>query len=71
MDPSYFKDPRTGMLLVALWGVGIGGGYHLAFNGAGALGFWWSATFGLLLAAALLSALQIWVERSLIKQRAS
>ncbi len=56
--------------VIALWGVGIGGGYHLAFGGAGALGFWWSATFGLLLAGALLAALQLWVERGLLRQRA-
>lgn len=53
--------------VLALWGVGIGGGYWLAFGGAGALGFWWSATGGLGLSALLLSGLQIWVERGLLK----
>lgn len=45
--------------VVALWGLGIGGGYFLAFgkNGAGAVGFWQAATAGLLTAAALLSLL--------------
>jgi len=57
--------------VVALWVVGIGGGYQLAFGGAGALGFWWSATFGLLLAGGLLAALQLWVERSMFKPQAS
>lgn len=42
--------------VVALWGLGIGGGYLLAFgaHGAGAVGFWQAATAGLLTAAALL-----------------
>ncbi|MBB5206419.1 MATE family multidrug resistance protein [Inhella inkyongensis] len=60
--------------VLALWGVGIGGGYTLAFGlqgtAAGALGFWWSATFGLALAALLLSGLQLWVERQLIRSAA-
>ncbi|WP_310737568.1 MATE family efflux transporter [Inhella gelatinilytica] len=52
-----------GIYVFALWGVGIGGGNWLAFRqGLGAVGFWMSATVGLLLAGSLLSALQIWVE---------
>ena len=45
--------------VVALWGLGIGGGYALAFGarGAGALGFWQAATAGLLMAALLLCLL--------------
>jgi MATE family multidrug resistance protein len=45
--------------VVALWGVGIGGGYFLAFgaDGAGAVGFWQAATAGLLTAGLLLSLL--------------
>lgn len=45
--------------VVALWGVGIGGGYALAFGaqGAGAVGFWQAATAGLLTAGLLLSLL--------------
>ncbi|RTL46428.1 MAG: MATE family efflux transporter [Burkholderiales bacterium] len=45
--------------VVALWGVGIGGGYLLAFGagGAGAVGFWQAATAGLLTAGLLLSLL--------------
>lgn len=45
--------------VVALWGLGIGGGYWLAFGegGAGALGFWRAATGGLLMAGLLLSLL--------------
>ncbi|MCE4557662.1 MATE family efflux transporter [Roseateles cellulosilyticus] len=45
--------------VVALWGVGIGGGYALAFHvpGNGALGFWQAATAGLLTAALLLGLL--------------
>lgn len=51
--------------VLALWGVGIGGGYWLAFGppGLGAVGFWSAATAGLLTAATLLVALQVWVER--------
>lgn len=45
--------------VVALWGLGIGGGYLLAFgpHGAGAVGFWQAATAGLLTAALLLGLL--------------
>ncbi|MEE9476661.1 MAG: MATE family efflux transporter [Roseateles sp.] len=45
--------------VVALWGLGIGGGYLLAFGpqGAGAVGFWQAATAGLLTAAGLLCGL--------------
>jgi MATE family multidrug resistance protein len=45
--------------VVALWGLGIGGGYFLAFghDGAGAVGFWQAATAGLLAAGLLLSLL--------------
>jgi len=45
--------------VIALWGLGIGGGYFLAFGqgGNGAVGFWQAATAGLLAAALLLSLL--------------
>jgi MATE family multidrug resistance protein len=45
--------------VVALWGLGIGGGYVLAFGaeGNGAVGFWQAATAGLIAAALLLSLL--------------
>ncbi len=45
--------------VVALWGLGIGGGYFLAFgrDGAGAVGFWQAATAGLMMAALMLSLL--------------
>jgi MATE family multidrug resistance protein len=45
--------------VIALWGLGIGGGYFLAFGraGVGAVGFWQAATAGLLTAAVLLSLL--------------
>ena len=53
----------------ALWGVGLGGGYLLAFNLGGftpqpllgATGFWMASTTGLTLAAALLTAYLAWV----------
>lgn len=45
--------------VVALWGLGIGGGYALAFgpHGVGAVGFWQAATAGLLAAGLMLSLL--------------
>lgn len=45
--------------VVALWGLGIGGGYLLAFgaDGNGAVGFWQAATAGLMMAGAMLSLL--------------
>ncbi|MED5621174.1 MATE family efflux transporter [Ideonella sp. BN130291] len=52
---------------VALWGVGLGGGYAAAFGHLGmpalqgARGFWIASTSSLLLAAALLCALLAWV----------
>lgn len=51
--------------VLALWGVGIGGGYWLAFGPAqwGAVGFWSAATVGLCVSAVLLVGLQVWVER--------
>jgi MATE family multidrug resistance protein len=50
---------------VALWGVGLGGGFLLAFDGSGAVpeplrgapGFWAAATLGLTLTAVALVAL--------------
>ena len=55
----------------SLWGVGLGGGYLLAFNVTGAVpsslqgapGFWTAATLGLLAAGTGLTALQGWVLR--------
>ena len=57
------------IFVVSMWGVGLGGGYALAFHSAGrvpegwqgARGFWIAATAGLILAAVLLSALLAWV----------
>ncbi|HEY4082152.1 MAG TPA: MATE family efflux transporter [Burkholderiaceae bacterium] len=56
---------------LAIWGVGIGGGYFLAFGNApwvpdrlhGASGFWSAATAGLVLAATGLTAFLAWVNR--------
>jgi multidrug resistance protein, MATE family len=56
---------------VSLWGVGLGGGYVLAFNLTGltppalqgASGFWVASTAGLVLAALALSGLLLWVLR--------
>lgn len=55
----------------SLWGVGLGGGYVLAFNITGqspvalqgALGFWAASTTGLTLAASCLAVILIWVLR--------
>lgn len=58
--------------LIVLWGVGLGGGYTLAFHSQnwapasmwGARGFWAASTVGLVLAALSLSALLAKVHRS-------
>ena len=58
------------IFVVSMWGVGLGGGYRLAFDSKawappgwqGASGFWIAATAGLVLAAVLLSGLLAWVE---------
>jgi MATE family multidrug resistance protein len=55
----------------AIWGIGMGGGYFLAFGHAswvpdswrGAPGFWSAATAGLATAAAALSGFLAWVHR--------
>ena len=59
--------------VTALWGLGLGGGYALAFGhlgladtagqGRGAPGFWLASTAGLVLAALALSAVMGWVLR--------
>ena len=57
------------IFVVALWGVGLGGGYALAFSAPGSMparwqgaqGFWMASTAGLTLAAVLLCALLAWV----------
>jgi multidrug resistance protein, MATE family len=57
---------------LALWGVGLGGGYWLVFGGApfvpaalhGAPGFWFAATAGLWLTALLMAAFMRFVVRS-------
>ena len=56
---------------IAIWGVGLAGGYVLAFDvtGAGpqglrgAQGFWSAATLGLVVAAVLLLSLLAWTDR--------
>lgn len=56
---------------LAIWGVGLGGGYVLAFDllgftpapMRGAPGFWAAASFSLLLAALLLVGLLLWLQR--------
>ncbi len=57
--------------VAALWGVGLGGGYVLAFNVGGrvppalqgAPGYWFAATVGLVLAGSALSAFLLWLLR--------
>ena len=57
--------------VAALWGVGLGGGYLLAFNVGGSVppslqgapGYWVAATSGLVLAGAALTAVLAWVFR--------
>jgi multidrug resistance protein, MATE family len=56
---------------VAIWGVGLGGGYLLAFDSSGlvpvalrsALGFWSAATLGLVIAGVGMSAFLAWMLR--------
>ncbi len=63
----------------SLWGVGLGGGYLLAFDitgltppaMVGARGFWVASTTGLVLAALLLSGLLLRVLRSQIQREAA
>ena len=57
--------------VAALWGVGLGGGYALAFNVPGSVpqalqgapGYWFAATVGLVLAGVALSLILAWVLR--------
>ncbi len=68
-----YKIATVPMLIyvAALWGVGLGGGYQLAFNVSGSVpaglqgapGFWVAATAGLVLAGAALSAFMVWMFR--------
>jgi MATE family multidrug resistance protein len=56
---------------LAIWGVGLGGGYLLAFSGSawtpealrGALGFWSAATLGLMFAGTGMSLFLLWMLR--------
>ena len=62
--------------VAALWGVGLGGGYWLAFDLSanvpealqGARGFWFASTAGLVLAGAALAGFLVWMLR---QQRAT
>ena len=57
--------------VAALWGVGLGGGYVLAFNVPGSVpaelqgarGFWFASTTGLVLAGSALSLFMAWMFR--------
>ena len=61
---------------LALWGIGLGGGFVLAFNLTGAVpaslqgarGFWMSATAGLVVAAVALCAYMAWVLRRMSRE---
>jgi len=68
-----FKIATVPMVIYvgALWGVGLGGGYVLAFDLPGGVpqslqgapGFWFAATAGLVLAGVALSGFMVWVFR--------
>ncbi len=68
-----YKITTISMLIYvgAMWGVGLGGGYTLAFNLPGnvpvglqgAPGFWMASTTGLVLSGLALSAVLMWVVR--------
>ncbi|MFU8816757.1 MAG: MATE family efflux transporter [Pseudomonadales bacterium] len=64
-----YKDTRTPMLVMAVsyWVIALPLGAVLAFGwggqGLGVLGFWWGATFGLALVAAVLCARLRWLSR--------
>jgi MATE family multidrug resistance protein len=72
-----YKITTVPMLIYvgALWGVGLGGGYVLAFNLSGltpqpllgATGFWMASTTGLTLASLLLTAYLAWVLKQKLK----
>ena len=61
---------------LALWGIGLGGGFVLAFNLTGevpaalqgARGFWVTATTGLVVAAAALCGYMAWVLRRMSRE---
>ena len=65
--------------VAALWGVGLGGGYCLAFNVGGqvpaalqgAPGYWFASTAGLMLAGTLLCAFMAWAIRAMAAPSAS
>jgi MATE family multidrug resistance protein len=65
--------------VAALWGVGLGGGYTLAFNVPGSVplalqgarGFWFASTAGLVLAGVALSAFMVWLIRRENRQPAA
>jgi len=65
--------------VAALWGVGLGGGYALAFNLPGgvpaalqgARGFWFASTAGLVLAASALTAFMLWTMKQQRRESAS
>jgi multidrug resistance protein, MATE family len=68
-----YKITTVPMLIyvAALWGVGLGGGYLLAFDSTGwvplalrgAPGYWFASTAGLVIAASALTLLLVWVLR--------
>jgi MATE family multidrug resistance protein len=69
----------TVIYVLALWGVGLGGGYALAFNLGGAVpvawhgarGYWIASTAGLTVAAVALAGLLAWVLAQKRRQRAA
>lgn len=71
-----YRVTRLPMIIygVMLWGVGLGGGYYIAFGGewAGgpyeAHGFWGATTIGLILTGLTLAVMAVWVGRQFSRE---
>jgi MATE family multidrug resistance protein len=63
------------VFVLSMWGVGLGGGYMLAFDAAGStppgwqgpIGFWIAATAGLLIAGVVLTSFLLWMQKQRVR----